>query len=147
MQVVRCENNHYYDKDTYPKKCPLCAEGVEPYVDESLDIGKIYTDTYVGGKKGDKLRKKQAKLIEKENKKILKQSNKRAKKLAKENAKDKKHSKGDVTVEMNAIDSDETVALSEGSEETVALTNSNGEETVMLNQDSDATVILDSQGQ
>lgn len=147
MQVVRCKNKHYYDADTYQDGCPHCAMGVEPFEDDEIDINSIYTEKYVGGKKGQKLKKKQDKLMRKEQKKIEKNDKLRAKRAAKLNKKNKK-AKEDITAEITATDAtvaldnsnDETVMISGSGDETVML--SNGEETVMLSN-SEETVMLD----
>lgn len=119
MQVVKCKNNHYYDFDRYMDGCPHCAAGVEPFEDEVLDINKIYTDKYVGGKKGQKLREKQAKILQKENAKAQKSMQKQADKVAKKAKKAAKNQTMDETVALAGMDA--TVMLDGEVSETVML--------------------------
>ena len=35
MKVVRCENRHYYDADTYAE-CPHCADGMPPLEEDEM---------------------------------------------------------------------------------------------------------------
>lgn len=133
MNVIKCNNGHFYDSDKYPTQCPHCANGVEPYIEEKLDIEKIYTDAYVGGKKGQKLRDKQAKILEKENKKNQKKALKQAKIVAREAKKNKNE---EVTMQLTASDAEETVLLSGNADQTVLLSG-NADQTVMLDSSSE----------
>ncbi len=37
MNVVKCNNNHYYDSDIYGSSCPHCANGLQSFDDESQE--------------------------------------------------------------------------------------------------------------